>query len=129
MSLAGKRFERSSAQQPSPVVWRRPRGPVKAWAVQKRVQQGDLIACLSEDGHEIEIMELLMQVYTAPAGDTFGNFKLPVIAVAIVLVLGYQYVKQKGKLGGGGPGKGKKFDWPDNDFASALKNRRKLDAL
>merc|ERR1712066_89672 len=90
-------------------------------------QQGDLLAFLSEDGHEVEIVELLMQVYQAPSTDSFGNFKLPVIAVAIVLVLGYQYVKQKGKFGGGGGGGlggGKKLDWNSDDFASALKSKR-----
>mmetsp|Transcript_36273 Transcript_36273/g.71676 ORF Transcript_36273/g.71676 Transcript_36273/m.71676 type:complete len:468 (-) Transcript_36273:110-1513(-) len=110
----------------SPVVWRKSREEVRAWAVQKRFQQGDLIACVSGDGLEIEIMELLMQVYTAPQADNFGNFKLPVIAVAIILVLGYQFIKQKGKFsgsGGGGLG-GKKFG--GDDFAAALRNKRKL---
>merc|ERR1712048_291718 len=106
---------------PSAVVWRRGRDAVRDWAVHKRYQQGDLLAFLSEDGHEIEIVELLMQVYQAPSTDSFGNFKLPVIAVAVVLVLGYQYVKQKGKFGGGG----KKHDWDSSDFA-ALRNKRKL---
>uniref|UniRef100_A0A7S4UA69 Anaphase-promoting complex subunit 4 WD40 domain-containing protein n=1 Tax=Alexandrium monilatum TaxID=311494 RepID=A0A7S4UA69_9DINO len=131
MSTAIKRSDRPS-QLPSPVVWKRSLAPVRAWAVNKRYQQGDLIACLSQDGHEIEIMELLMQVYSAPANDSFGNFKLPVIAVAIVLVLGYQYMKQKGGGGGKFPGAGglggKKFDWADSDFAAALKNKRKLGA-
>merc|ERR1712228_651721 len=118
-------------QGPSSIVWRKNRAGTKSWTVHKRYQQGDLIACLSEDGHEIEIMELLMQVYTAPATDSFGNFKLPVIAVAIVLVLGYQYVKQKGKFGGGGGGGpgGKKHDWNSDDFASALKSKKKLGGL
>merc|ERR1712186_61342 len=127
MSQASK-GQKLMGQVPSSIVWRRNRAWTKSWAVHKRYQQGDLVACLSEDGHEIEIMELLMQVInTAPATDSFGNFKLPVIAVAIVLVLGYQYVKQKGKLGGGlgSSGLGKKYDFGSSDFA-ALKNKRKL---
>jgi len=68
-----------------------------------------LLAFLSEDGKEIEIAELLMTVYQAPAQDNFSNFKLPVIAVAVVLVLGYQYMKNKGGGGGreGGGGNGR----------------------
>merc|ERR1740123_2096994 len=58
------------------VVWRRERPPVRAWTVLRRVKEGDLLAFLSEDGHEIEIVELLMQVYTAPPSiDSFGNFQ------------------------------------------------------
>jgi len=95
MSHVGKKRD-DPARAISAVVWRRWCQPVKSWAVHRRYQQGDLLAFLSEDGHEIEIAELLMQTYTPPAGDTFGNFKLPVFAVAIVLVLGYQYVKQQG---------------------------------
>merc|ERR1719215_1580433 len=126
MSAASKNQKKGQ----SPVVWRKERGATRSWAVHKRYQQGDLIACLSEDGHEIEVMELLMQVYIAPKEDSFGNFKMPVIAVAIVLVLGYQYFKQKGKFGGGGGGGGGlgggkgKFDWNSDDFASALKNKK-----
>mmetsp|Transcript_251 Transcript_251/g.672 ORF Transcript_251/g.672 Transcript_251/m.672 type:complete len:597 (-) Transcript_251:16-1806(-) len=101
MSVIGKKKEPGQPPLP-PVVWRTPRGKVRDWSVYKRYQQGDLLVFLTEDGHEIEIMELLMQVYTAPAPDSFSNFKLPVIAVAVVLVLGYQYMKQKGKGGGGG---------------------------
>jgi len=130
MSHVGKR-KHELAQAPSPLVWRKGRPAAIGWAVHKRYQQGDLLAFLSEDGREIEIAELLMQVYTAPSEDSFGNFKLPVIAVAIVLVLGYQYVKQKGKFGGGpatGGGGGKKYDW-DSDFASTLKNKRRLAGL
>mmetsp|Transcript_34445 Transcript_34445/g.75182 ORF Transcript_34445/g.75182 Transcript_34445/m.75182 type:complete len:586 (+) Transcript_34445:127-1884(+) len=122
LSHIGKR-KADLAQAPSPVVWRRSRGPVRDWAVHKRYQQGDLLAFLSEDGTEIEIAELLMSVYQAPAGDSFGNFKLPVIAVAIVLVLGYHYVKQKGKFTGGGAG-AKKYDWDSSDFSAALKNKK-----
>ena len=40
---------------------------VRDWSVYKRYQQGDLLAFLSDDGHEIEILELLMQVYQPPA--------------------------------------------------------------
>jgi len=114
------------------VVWRRQRPPVRAWASHRRAKEGDLLAFLSEDGREIEIMELIMHVYTAPAQDSFGNFKMPVIAVAIVLVLGYQYMKQKGKGSGGGGGglggKGK-FDLGGEDFGSMLRNRKKLSGL
>merc|ERR1719480_757231 len=104
------------------LVWRADRPPAKDWAVFKRYQQGDLLAVLSEDGREVEIIELLMQVYTAPVADSFGNFKLPVIAVAIVLVLGYQYMKQKGRFSGGG-GAGSRA-WDSHDFSS-LRNKRK----
>lgn len=130
MSHVGK-SKSSLMGVPSAVVWRRGRDAVRDWAVHKRYQQGDLLAFLSEDGHEIEIVELLMQVYQAPSTDSFGNFKLPVIAVAIVLVLGYQYVKQKGKFGGGGGGRsggGKKIDWDSSDFA-ALRNKKNLGGL
>jgi WD40 repeat protein len=126
MSHVGKRQE-SLMGVSSAVVWRREREAVRDWAVHKRYQQGDLLAFLSKDGQEIEVFELLMQVYQAPSTDSFGNFKLPVIAVAIVLVLGYQYVKQKGKFGGGG-GSSKKYDWDSSDFA-ALRNKKKLGGL
>merc|ERR1712061_837151 len=123
--------EADPARAASPVVWRKWTAPARAWSVHKRYQQGDLLALLSEDGTEIEVFEMLMQVYQAPVGDTLGNFKLPVFAVAIVLVLGYQYVKQQGKFGGGGGGGlgGKKMDWNSDDFASALKSKRKLGGL
>lgn len=49
---------------------------------------------------EIEIYELLMQVYQPPPADILGNFKLPVFAAAMVLVMGYQFVKQKGPYEG-----------------------------
>mmetsp|Transcript_51360 Transcript_51360/g.94927 ORF Transcript_51360/g.94927 Transcript_51360/m.94927 type:complete len:590 (-) Transcript_51360:52-1821(-) len=100
MSVVGKKKEQGQAALP-PVVWRTPRGKVRDWAVFKRYQHGDLLAFLSDDGHEIEIMELLMQAYTPPAQDAFSNFKLPVIAVVVVLVLGYQFVKQRGRGGRG----------------------------
>jgi len=95
MSHVGKK-KADPERAASAVVWRRTGPPVRSWATHKRYQQGDLVALLSEDGLEIEVLELLMQAYAAPMGDTFGNFKLPVFAVAIVLVLGYQYVKQQG---------------------------------
>merc|ERR1711972_267862 len=98
-----------------------------------RAKEGDLLAFLSEDGREIEIMELIMHVYNPPQQDSFGNFKMPVIAVAIVLVLGYQYMKQKGKGGGGGGGGGlggkAKFDLAGEDFGSMLRNRKKFSGL
>lgn len=102
MSHVGKSKDAVSAA-PSPVVWRQGLKTVRDWSLHKRYQAGDLLAFLSEDGHQIEVMELLMAVYTAPAADPFGgNFKLPLIAVAVVLVLGYQYMKNKGKGGGKG---------------------------
>lgn len=102
MSHVGKSKDALLAA-PSPVVWRQTLKTVRDWSVHKRYQAGDLLAFLSEDGHQIEVMELLMAVYTAPAADPFGgNFKLPLIAVAVVLVLGYQYMKNKGKGGGKG---------------------------
>ena len=78
--------------------------------VQKK-QHGDVVALLSDDGREVEILEILMQallahwlafmtaasekVYTPPStSDPFSNFKLPVMACAVVLLLG--------RLGGGG---------------------------
>merc|ERR1712176_691899 len=96
MSHVGKRKYELS-QDPSPVVWRRSLSPLRSWTVFKRYQQGDLLAFLSEDGHEIEIAELLMTVYQAPQADSLSNFKLPVIAVAVLLVLGYQYMKKPGE--------------------------------
>jgi hypothetical protein len=102
MSHVGKKKDELGSA-PSPVVWRRSLGPTRAWTMYKRHQQGDLIAFLSEDGHEIEIAELIMQVYVPPSTDNpFGNFKMPVIAVAVMLVLGYQYMKNKGGGKGGG---------------------------
>merc|ERR1712228_532662 len=102
MSHVGKK-KHELGSTPSPVVWRRSQGQTRSWALYKRHQQGDLVAFLSEDGHEIEIAEILMQVYTPPSTENpFGDFKMPVIAVAAVLVLGYQYMKNKGGKGGGG---------------------------
>jgi len=117
----------SSSAVRSPVAWRRGMSVVRDWAVLKRYQQGDLAAFLSEDGREVEVVELLMHVYQAPRAseDAFGNFKMPVIAVAVALVLGYQYMKQKGnfgggkgamKKGGGGLGKGSNIDWDKEDL-------------
>merc|ERR1712159_848565 len=117
MSHGGRRKE-TLTSAPSALAWRRGRQAVKSWSVHKRYQAGDLIAFLSEDGKEIEVMELLMHVYQAPSTDSFSNFKFPLIGVAIFLVLGYQYMKNKG---GGKGGKGK-FD--NIDF-SALKGRKK----
>merc|ERR1712232_483785 len=85
------------SETPSPVVWQRRVPRVKAWTVRSRYQQGDLLATLSEDGRRIEVVELIMQVFTAPAPDNLSNFKLPVLAVAAVLMLCYQFSK-----GGGG---------------------------
>lgn len=119
MSRVGK--GKSVLQQPpvSNVVWRKERAPVASWVVHKRLQQGDLIALLSEDGLSVEVMELLMTTYTPPPQDSFGNLKVPVIAVAIVLVLGYQYIKQKNKMGGSSSRH--KFD--DFDFSKDRKSR------
>lgn len=118
---------------PSPIVWRKGRGSVRDWAVQKRYQQGDLLVFLSADGHEIEVAELLMQVYTAPSNnsDAFGNFKMPAIAVAVALVLGYQYMKNKGGKGGGGGkfGKGGGGDGGGFDFSSLKGNKKGLGGL
>lgn len=122
----------SDAVPPPPanaVVWRRTRPSVRAWAVQRRTKEGDLLAFLSEDGREVEIMELLMHVYTAPPTDSFGNFKMPMIAVAIVLVLGYQYMKHKGKSSssrssGLGSGSGGKLDLAGEDFASLMRKKK-----
>ncbi|CAE8727812.1 unnamed protein product, partial [Polarella glacialis] len=110
----------------SQVVWRHQLpAPVRDWSVLRRMQQGDLVALLSEDGREIEILEMLMQVYTAPVSDPFTSFKMPIIACAIVLVLGYQYMKQKGKGGGGlfgGMGGGNKKGM--KEFGNLLQKKR-----
>jgi len=108
----------------SPVVWRKGRQVVRDWAVHKRQQSGDMLAFLSGDGLEIEVMELLMSVYTPPStGGDFGNFKMPVIAVAIFLVLGYQYMKGKGGGGKGGKSRSKFGDLGDN-FGSLLNKKK-----
>lgn len=94
------RFPEVIPPKQAAIVWRRERPPVRAWSVQRRVKEGDLMAFLSEDGHEIEIVELLMQSYAAPPMESpFGSFQMPVIGVAVLLVLGYQYIKQKSKIG------------------------------
>mmetsp|Transcript_16359 Transcript_16359/g.38731 ORF Transcript_16359/g.38731 Transcript_16359/m.38731 type:complete len:594 (-) Transcript_16359:126-1907(-) len=108
------------------VIWRRPKLPIRDWSVQRK-QHGDVVALLSEDGREVEILEILMQVYTPPpSSDPFSNFKLPVMAVAVVLLLGYQFMKQKGKGGSGGlglgGGRGGKFG--KSDFASLLNKKK-----
>ncbi|CAE7307922.1 CIPK12, partial [Symbiodinium necroappetens] len=110
------------------VIWRRPRLPIRDWSVQKK-QHGDVVALLSDDGREVEILEILMQVYTPPStSDPFSNFKLPVMACAVVLLLGYQFMKQKGSgsgLPGLGGGRGK---FGKSDFASLL-NKKKMGGL
>ncbi|CAK0859305.1 unnamed protein product [Prorocentrum cordatum] len=95
MSHVGKRRS-DPARAAQAVVWRRPGPRVRAWAVHRRYQMGDLMALLSEDGSEIEVVEVLMQVYQPPPTDDISSFKLPLFAVAICLVMGFQYVKQKG---------------------------------
>jgi len=125
----------------SAVVWRRPVAPIKTWSLLRRSKEGDLIALVSEDGREIEILEVLMNFSTPPPQADFGNFQMPVIGVTVVLVLGYQYMKQKGAasagggsssrsggglgglggLGGGGGGLGKS----NEDFMRALREKRK----
>mmetsp|Transcript_22743 Transcript_22743/g.52603 ORF Transcript_22743/g.52603 Transcript_22743/m.52603 type:complete len:592 (-) Transcript_22743:107-1882(-) len=95
MSHVGKGWD-DVARDFSSVAWRRSSRAVRDWAVQRRYQEGDLLATLSQDGMEIEIYELMMQVYQPPPGDLLGNFKLPVFAAAMILVMGYQFVKQKG---------------------------------
>lgn len=54
---------RARKQDPSRVVpaivWRRTGAALRSWTVHKRYQQGDLLALLSEDGMEIEILEVL----------------------------------------------------------------------
>jgi len=110
------------------VIWRRQRTAVRDWAVQRK-QHGDLIALLSADGREVEILEVLMQVYTPPpASDPFSNFKLPVMACAVLLLLGYQFMKQKkgGSAGLGGMGNRGKFG--KSDFASLL-NKKKMGGM
>jgi len=138
-SVAGKGPDFVLPPPDHSVVWRKVRPAARAWAMHKRVKEGDLLAFLSEEGKEVEVLELLMQAQSPPPADNLGNFKMPVIAVAVVLVLGYQYLKQKGKGGGAGGGLGAlgalagggsrgKFDFGD-DLASKLKNKRSLAGL
>jgi len=109
------------------VIWRRQRAAVRDWAVQRK-QHGDLIALLSADGREVEILEVLMQVYTPPSSsDPFSNFKLPVMACAVLLLLGYQFMKQK-KGGSGLGGLGNKGKFGKSEFASLL-NKKKMGGL
>jgi len=93
MSVVGK--ARSDPKRGSAVAWRRWIAPPRSWSVLKRSQQGDLMAILSKDGMEIEVLEVLMQVYAPPMGDVLGNLKLPVFAVAIIFVIGFQYVRNQ----------------------------------
>lgn len=125
MSLIALNMSVVGRQDGIPIVWRATRPLARDWTVHKRQQLGDLIAFLSADGKEIEILELIMQVHTpALAVDSMGNFQLPVIAFAIVLVLGYQYMeKGKGDKGGSKIAP-TKHDWDSADFA-ALRNKRK----
>lgn len=127
-SLSKKSKTAPEVMLPTPeqaLVWRKPRVPARAWSLHRRGKEGDLLAFLSEDGREIEIMELLMTVYVAPVSTDLGNFKMPVIAVAIVLVLGYQYMKNKNKGGGGGINlNAGKSSFANSDFAAALRNKK-----
>jgi len=93
MSVVGK--VRSDPNRGPAVTWRRWIAPPKSWSVLKRSQQADLMAILSKDGMEIEVIEVLMQVYAPPMGDVLGNLKLPVFAVAIIFVIGFQYVRNQ----------------------------------
>lgn len=108
LNMSQRLERRRPGEQEGPdgfVVWRRQGAPVQDWSHQKRQQQGDLVALLSADGREIEILELLMQVYNPPpSSDPFSNMKMPIMGVAVVLILGYQFMKQKGGKGGGGGG-------------------------
>lgn len=94
-SHSGKK-RNDPARVHSPIVWRKHSKPIRSWALYKRYQQGDLAAFLYEDGLEVEVIEILMQAYVQPPTENFGNFKLPVFAIAIVMVLAYQYVKGQG---------------------------------
>jgi hypothetical protein len=91
---------------PSPVAWHRRIPRVQSWTVRSRYQQGDLLGTLSENGRRIEVVELIMQVYTPPAPDNLSNFKLPVLAVAAVLMLCYQFSKKGGVEGMTGAAEG-----------------------
>mmetsp|Transcript_59873 Transcript_59873/g.73355 ORF Transcript_59873/g.73355 Transcript_59873/m.73355 type:complete len:177 (+) Transcript_59873:45-575(+) len=110
------------------VIWRRQRAAVRDWAVQRK-QHGDLIALLSADGREVEILEVLMQVYQPPpASDPFSNFKLPMMACAVLLLVGYQFMKQK-KGGSSGLGAlGSRGKYGKSDFASLL-NKKKMGGM
>jgi len=102
MSHVGRRRDSLTAA-PSAVVWRSERQGVRDWTVNKRYQQGDLMAFLSEDGKEIEVFELLMQVYQPPAEtDSFSKYKPYIIGIGILVVFGFQYMKLKGKAGDSG---------------------------
>jgi hypothetical protein len=113
VSQVGKRRGDTSAP-PKSVAWRRNRPSARSWAVSARQQQGSLLAFLSEDGGEVEIMELLMAAYTPPPGDDFiANFgKFPIVLVTMVMVLAWQFMKQKGSAGKKKVGLGGKDSWP-----------------
>lgn len=116
----------SFAAAPSAIVWRTERQSVRDWAVQKRQHTGDLVAFLSENGREIEVLELLMQVYQQPEEiDWFAKFKTPIIVVGIVVVLGFQYMKLKGKVVGGGSGGFGDSEFDGADAAAFGKRQRR----
>lgn len=86
----------------SPVVWRRARPRVRAWAVYRHRQEApssDLLAFLSEDGSEVEIMELLMPLNILPPISLLESLLLnayiilPVIIILVLVVVGWHYVK------------------------------------
>eukprot|EP00927_Polykrikos_kofoidii_P056297 TRINITY_DN50450_c0_g1_i1.p1 TRINITY_DN50450_c0_g1~~TRINITY_DN50450_c0_g1_i1.p1 ORF type:complete len:634 (-),score=118.83 TRINITY_DN50450_c0_g1_i1:247-2148(-) len=136
MSHVGKR-KQEAMLLPSPVAWRRFGAPLRSWAVQNRHFQGDLLALLSENGRELEVVELLMPFQQVQEEDSFGDFQLPMIGLIAVLVLGYQYKKQKGKFSAASPSVGSKKRDIDSDLfkkslasdkLAALKSKGKKDA-
>merc|ERR1719330_618814 len=83
----------------SPVVWRRTGPPVRAWAVYRHRQDGpasDLVALLSEDGMEIEVLELLMTITIVVPGQPIwlnGWITLPIIISLVLILVFWHYLK------------------------------------
>jgi len=132
MTHMGKGKESYYKGAPSAVAWRRHLPSARDWTVLKRSNQGDLIAFLSNDGREVEVLELLMPFHKEIPQDNFGNFKIVAIVIAIALVLRYQYGKQKAKFQGGGAAKTApdKFDFDAEAFrkrAAAKKMEKEND--
>jgi len=103
MSHAG-RSESDLRNAPSPVVWRSVRPPVAAWAVFRHrhdTPAGDLLAFLSEDGKEVEIMELLMQLHIAPVGESIllnPWITLPIVIMVVLAAVGWHYLTYGRKM-------------------------------
>lgn len=105
MSHAGMEEHQEADLQPSsPVAWRRRLPPARAWAVYRHRQDvapvSDLLAFLSEDGMDIEILELLMHLKIVVPQDPFwlnGWVTLP-IAIGIVLIVVFWHYLKYGRV-------------------------------